>query len=461
MKVLLVDPPDLFLKGQGLTRQVQPLGLAYVGAYLAREGHEVRFLLPDTRAYKGDDPWGELRSALEAESPDVVGLTAVTAMMPSALRMAQEVKAVDPTTVTVLGGTHVSSNPAQSLRQGHAIDYAIGGEGEETMAELLERLEQHRSGARRTLELDSVKGLVWREGEAIRTNPPRPSIQDLDSLPMPMRDGLVWPEDIQPAFYQAMITLRGCPYRCIYCAVPSSNDRRTRYRSPDHVVDEIALLRERYAIPYLFFHDSVFTLNRARTEAICHRMQERGQVLPFACQTRTDRVDGALLDLLKASGCHQIFFGIESGDVRSLKRIRKKMTLESIRKAVEMVKERQIRCTGFFMVGLPWEDETLIRQTADFACDLGLDAVSLFSATPLPGTELWDMAGGDHMPDSIDFTRPQVNLTGLTSDAYAELFSEVKAQIDTYNQRQMMQRLAGLHIHQHLPEEVRRSWLDG
>ncbi|MBH24786.1 MAG: hypothetical protein CMH57_10105 [Myxococcales bacterium] len=457
MKVLLIDPPDLFLQGQGLTRQVQPLGLAYVGAWLREKGHEVRFLLPDTRAYTGDDPWGELRRAIEAEAPDVVGLTAVTAMMPSARRVAREVKALNPEIVTVLGGTHASSNPAQALRAAPGLDYVIRGEGELTMEELLERLE--RPGG---VEPGSVAGLAWRdEGGEVQVNAPRPSIQDLDALPMPMRDGLVWPEDVQPGFYQAMVTLRGCPYRCIYCAVPSSNDRLTRYRSPENVVDEIALLRERYAIPYLFFHDSVFTLHRGRTEAICRLMLERGLVVPFACQTRTDRVDEALLDLLKEAGCHQIFFGIESGDVRSLKRIRKKMTLESIRAAVGQVKARGIRCTGFFMVGFPWEDEALMRQTSDFACDLELDAVSLFSATPLPGTELWEMAGGAEMPDSVDFTTPQVNLTGLEPEAYATLFAEIKAQVDAYNQSQMMRRLSEMTFDPAERLAAKRSWLDG
>ncbi len=114
------------------------------------------------------------------------------------------------------------------------------------------------------------------------------------------------------------------------------------------------------------------------------------------------------------------------------------MPLEKIRTAVNMVKARGIRCTGFFMVGFPWETEPLIRGTAEFATDLGLDAVSLFSATPLPGTELWEMSKGTVLPESIDFRTPQVNLTALASDEYARIFGDVKAHIDAYNQSQMM-----------------------
>jgi hypothetical protein len=96
------------------------------------------------------------------------------------------------------------------------------------------------------------------------------------------------------------------------------------------------------------------------------------------------------------------------------------------------------------MVGFPWEDELLIERTAEFATSLGLDAVSLFSATPLPGTELWALAGGSHMPDSIDFRTPQVNLTQLPDDEYAAVFARVKHRIDAYNQSTMMAAVSWL-----------------
>ncbi len=444
MKVLLIDPPQKFLEGQGRTRQVQPLGLAYVGAAI-EDRAEVRFLLPDTRVWRGDDPWRELARAIEAEAPDVVGLTAVTATWRAAAATAAVVKRVNPEALVVLGGVHASTEPVSALMGAPAVDLVVAGEGEETMREVLGALEGGR-----VRDPGSIAGLVWRDeaGQA-RRSAPRASIGALDALPYPKRDGLVWADDIHPTFYQAMVTLRGCPYRCIYCAVPSSNDRQTRYRSATSVVDEIAHLRARYDIPYLFFHDSVFTLNRARTVEICTQIIERGLVVPFACQTRTDRVDPALLDLMKAAGCHQIFFGIESGDYDSLIKIRKKTALGAIVEAVGQVKARGIRCTGFFMVGFPWETEALIEKTADFACGLGLDAISLFSATPLPGTELWEMTGGVHEATSIDFRAPEVNLTRMEAGAYRAVFERVEARIKAHNRERMMARFEG---------EVRECW---
>lgn len=421
----------MFLAGDGHTRHVLPLGIAYLGAMLLRAGHDVRLLLPDIRAYRGDDSWGELSRALAHERPQVLGITAVTATFPAAAKLAEVAKQVDPQMIVVLGGTHASADPRGALQLAPAIDYVVQGEGEHAILAIANGVEPRR-----------VPGVGWRGEMGTVVNPSAPAIEDLDALPMPLRDPahVIWNDDIHPAFYQALITLRGCPYRCIYCAVPQSVDRKTRYRSHTSVLDEIATMKRDHDVPGLFFHDSVFSLHRERTVAICEGMIERGLVLPFTCQTRTDRVDGELLDLMVRAGCQQIFFGIESGDLESLRKIRKKMPLDSIREAVALVKARGIRCSGFFIVGFPWEDEILIERTAEFATSLGLDAISLFSATPLPGTELWTLAGGSHLPDSIDFRTPQVNLTRLRDDEYAAIFGRVKQRVDAYNESVMMVR---------------------
>jgi len=341
----------------------------------------------------------------------------------------------------VLGGTHASADPRGALAAARHVDYVVQGEGERAIVALAETLE---AGGR---DVSGLPGVGWRDANGtVVVNAAAPPIEDLDTIPFPLRDPrhILWSEDLHPAFFQALITLRGCPYRCIYCAVPQSVDRKTRYRSVDNVLAEIEQLRRDHSVPGLFFHDSVFSLHRKRTLDLCRGMAERGLALPFTCQTRTDRIDPEVLDAMIAGGCEQVFFGIESGDLESLRRIRKAMPLESIRSAVELVKSRGIRCSGFFIVGFPWEDEPLIERTADFATSLGLDAISLFSATPLPGTELWTLAGGSHMPGAIDYRTPQVNLTTLSDEAYAAVFARVKARIDLHNQDTMYARARAL-----------------
>lgn len=424
----------MFAQGEGNTCQVQPLGLGYVGAAIAAE-HDVRFLLPDTRSYTGDDPWGEIAAAIADEAPDVIGLTAVTADFPAAARFAELAKAVDPNMCVVLGGVHATTEPVAALEAAPSVDVVVQGDGESTMLELLRQLE---SGGVAGMRPDRIQGLVWRDARrGVTQSAPRPPVDDLDAIPFPLRDGLVWHDDIHPAFFQGMVTMRGCPYRCIYCAVPSSAERRVRFRSASSVVDEIQLLRDRYDVPALFFHDSVFTMRRSRTLAICDTMIERELLVPFYCQTRADRVDPELIARMRQAGCEQIFLGIESGSAESLRRIHKHVDLDTVRAAVEMVRGHDIRCAGFFIIGFPWETEQHVTATFDFATSLGLDAVSLFSATPLPGTKLWHITSGAAMPDSVDFRTPQVNLTTLSDDRYAALFTEIAGGFDAYNRAQM------------------------
>lgn len=440
MKLLLVDPPELFLRGLGHTRQVQPLGLAYVGAAVA-DLAEVRFLLPDTRAWVGDDPWAELVATIVAEAPDLIGLTAVTATFPAAAELAQRVRAVLPDVPIVLGGVHASTLPAQSLEQAPAIDWLVVGEGEQTLRALVLALDAAGTG-RQLAGLATIDGLWWRDADGrVQRGTPRAVTRDVDTLRPPLRTGLVWSDDVQPAFYQAIITQRGCPYHCIYCAVPNLDDTRTRSHSAERVVDEIVALQRDHGIDYLFFHDSVFTLSRKRTLAICDALERRGVRVPFCIQTRADRVDAALLARLRDVGLHQVFYGIETGTAEGLRQIRKEMPLATIREAVAQTRAVGVRTSGFFMVGWPWEDEAAIDATIAFATSLDLDAVSLFSATPLPGTELHALARDRELPRSIDFRTPQVNLTGLDDARYAAAFARASAAVDAYNQQRLLAAL--------------------
>lgn len=406
-------------------------------------------LLPDTRAYSGDDPWGYLQQAILDFQPEVLGFTAVTATYPAAQILAKLAKQALPQVVTVLGGTHGSADPLGCLGEDTGFDYVVTGEGEATMLDLVNQLESLRN----RFDPFAVSGLRWRDRAtgAIVQSKPRPPESNLDNIPFPDRTNLLWSDRLHPTFHQSVITLRGCPYRCIYCAVPSSEGKRTRFRSATNVVDEIETLIDQHQIPGIFFHDSVFTLNKRRTAELCKRLIDRKINLPFYCQTRTDRLDDATADLLRDAGCEQIFFGIESGDVDSLARIRKRTPLEDIEAAVQRVKDRGIRCTGFFMVGYPWETEALIDKTVEFATSINLDAISLFSATPLPGTELWDMSEAQQIPASIDFTTPQVNLTKMSDEAYKRVYTHAQYRVHQYNQQHM--RAAG-------SGHTSASWLD-
>jgi radical SAM superfamily enzyme YgiQ (UPF0313 family) len=385
VRVLLIDPPDLFLEGKGVTRQVLPLGLGMIAAAV-RPHHDVTMLLPDARAYVGDDSWGEIRRAIVDWQPDVVGITSVTATFPAARKLAAMLAEELPGVPVIMGGIHATFCADETARL-PGVRAVVAGEGEHAFPAVLAALE---SGG----DLTAIPGVVTANGRG----PERAPSPTSTPCPSPIATPSSGPTTCTRPSTRPSSPCAAAPTGCVYCSVPNGPEGRTRYRSATKVAEEAAWLKSRYDVPYLFFHDSVFTLNRKRTLAMCDALDAHGVRIPFACQTRADRVDEPLLDRLVEVGLHQVFFGIESGDRASLKLIKKDMPLEQIGRAVAWVKARGVRCTGFFMVGFPWETERQIRQTADFACSLGLDAVSLFSATPAPRHRALAHGPGDGAP---------------------------------------------------------------
>ncbi len=418
MKVLLVEPPTVTAQATNGSRQVHPLGLGYLAAAL-RPDHDVVQLIPDVRPNpEGRNRMREAAAAIRDAAPDLVGISALSTTLPAARCLAALCREdLGPDVPLVLGGLHCTIMP-ESVE---GFDHVVTGEGEETLPELVAAIEQGRDAS-------AIPGVVG-------SGRPRAPVANLDLLPFPHREDLLWEENIQSAFYQSIITIRGCPYRCEYCSIPSLDGRRVRFRSPENVAQEIAFLLERYSISYLFFHDSVFTLSRKRTLALSQLLVDRGLTVPYTCQTRVDRVDEEVLDAMKAAGCEQIYFGIESGDDETLTKIRKNMPRERIRQTVQAVRSRGIRCCGFFMIGFPWETREHMERTADFATSLELDSLCLFSATPLPGSALFEMAGRPTLANDFDYRVPgrHANFTALPAAEYAGLYGEMWDRFDCYN----------------------------
>ncbi len=429
MKVLLAEPPFLRLQGDGRTSQTFPLGLGYLGAALAPD-HDVAFLLPDLSAARVDF-WDELEVLLGGSRWGMVGITATSNTIRHGLELARRLRALMPEVVIVFGGSHATLAPQATLEAGPEIDCVIAGEGEAPLRLLADIVESDRRDL-----LESVPGLTFRaESGAVRTNPGPSRPTDLDSLAIPMRGPILGCADPHPAVFQSMITVRGCPFDCAYCSVPRMSGKAVRRRSTDNILAEIEELRTRWGVPFIFFQDSVFTLHRQATLELCRGMVERGLTVPFTCQTRTDCLDNELLAAMRAAGCHRIMLGIESGRTETLERIGKESDLEAIRGAVKAVKAAGILCSGFFILGFPWEDEAAMTGTVNFAEELELDTVHLFSANPLPFTRLWEMAGRPEPVDAFDFTGPAVNLTALPDNRYREVFKALATRVDGLNAR--------------------------
>jgi radical SAM superfamily enzyme YgiQ (UPF0313 family) len=259
-------------------------------------------------------------------------------------------------------------------------------EGEVTLAELLERLEGGRDPG-------DLPGLVHRRDGEIKVNPPRPYIQDLDSLPLPAFD-LIEDFDVYapPLFHYkerpvgSVITSRGCPYECTFCEKTTFGNR-LRLRSARSVVDEIELLVRRHGVKEISFSDDTFTLNRRRVYEIFDDVRARGLEFPWTCMARMDRtVDEPLLRYMRDNGCWYILFGIESGDPEILREIKKKIDLDDVRRIIDICHRLGIVSKGFFIVGHPRETPESIERTIKLACDLKLDYINVTINTPMPGS---------------------------------------------------------------------------
>jgi radical SAM superfamily enzyme YgiQ (UPF0313 family) len=213
----------------------------------------------------------------------------------------------------------------------------------------------------------------------------------LDSLPRPARH--LFPlEKYHPHApygrrwrYVNEITSRGCPFHCAYCSKSVFGDSYRAF-SPERVVDDIRELVARYHVREIHFYDDDLTMNRKRAVEIMERMTAAKLDLIWSCTTRCDLVDAELLGLMKKAGCWMISYGIESGNEALRNTVEKGVSREQIEAAVRETKRAGIRVTGYFMIGLPGETETTVKETIEFVRQLELHYVNWAVMMVYPGS---------------------------------------------------------------------------
>ncbi|MEI8349271.1 MAG: radical SAM protein [Candidatus Omnitrophota bacterium] len=379
-RLYLISPPyqDVYkkinYKNFGVLQP--PLGLAYIASYVKRHGHSV--MLFDGSFSR--DIFKDIKANIAAFNPDFVGITATTPQIASALKIAEYIKNLAPDIKIILGGFHVSALPEQTLTHRY-VDIVVCGEGEITISEII--------GGK---DICDIKGIYFRQMDSIRKNAPRPLIEDLDSLPFPLWEGLpVRSYYYFPEHTVGIISGRGCPYGCSFCASAVIHGNRYRMRSPNNFVDEIELLRKDYGVEYLFFVDETFTINPQRTEEICSIIQKRKISVKWTCDTRVDHVTKDMLRIMKSAGCRSLRIGVESADERVLKMTGKNITLAEAERAISWANELGIKTTAYFILGLPYETPASLDKTLVFSKKLNTDVAQFSMLVPLPGTKIWDI----------------------------------------------------------------------
>ena len=394
MKVALIGP-----KWNELVNAYPSLGLGYLAAVAEQEGHEVAifdFGLEPCRPMED-----EVQDVIDFK-PDLVAFTSMTTSYASVEQAAAMLKEALGVTI-LIGGPHATSLPNETL-QNPNIDYLIYGEGEEAFIEFLRALEH---GNR---QWDGFQGLWYKEDGRILNNSQRALIKDLDALPYPARH-LFRLHDYPlyaPTGEQMLTVLssRGCPYNCSFC-FKGIVGRTYRQRSPENIADELEHLMHTYGVRNFYFIDDLFTIDVRRLDKILDHFIERKMDIRWQCLARVDRVNPELLGKMYQAGCREIHYGIESGNPEVLKRTAKHIDLNRVRDAVTWTEAAGIRAKGYFILGLPGDNEETIAETIEFAASLPLTEAMFSIATPFPGTQLWNELLRRH-PDlayNADFTK--------------------------------------------------------
>lgn len=371
-KVLLINPPQS-------TRYPQPpIGLALLASVLERDGYEVKIK---------DANLGSPYLLEELTGTDYVGITAMTPSIASALTIAHRIKSINPRIKIVLGGNHATLLPKETLQECVDLDFIVSGEGEYTFLKLIRSLEYNQT-------LHNVGGIYYRNGGGI-VKTPEPAQVDMDELPYPAFHLLPY-EKYRPhpphgrlLPFMPMLTSRGCPYRCTFCA-GSVFGKRFRSQSAMRVVDEMEYSVQQYGIKEFGFYDDIFVLDKQRVHEICDEILKRNLKILWTCEARVNLVDKELLSHMKATGCYSVAYGIESGSEAILTSLDKDITLQQVCEAVRLSGEVGLESVGYFMVGSPDETCETIKQTIQFAQRLKLDYAQFSVTMPFPGTKLYD-----------------------------------------------------------------------
>jgi anaerobic magnesium-protoporphyrin IX monomethyl ester cyclase len=369
-----------------------PQGIAQLTTLLRREG--VRTMVVDCTFQQR----AAVLAEIEAAHPKIVGIYIMVSMSDNALDFARALRQRMPETLLVCGGPLPTLRPQQFSQafdlvfRGEAVhafpsfcrDYLQTGASLQNLHKFLRRAEAY-------------PGIYYQPsdvGATIQTLPQSSDEQMLNQLPIPDR------RDYDHAQYQqfwidregyslaGIMTTYGCPYHCDFCSKPIFGNRFRR-RSLDRIFEEIQDIKT-WGYTGLWIADDCFTLDLDHVRTFCQRLIREKLDMQWCCLSRVDKMTAQEIDLMQASGCQKVFFGLESGSNKILQLMHKQITTEMAEQTLNLFASSAIRTAGFFMVGYPGETYDSIETTFNWALTLPLDEISFTIPYPLPGTQLFE-----------------------------------------------------------------------
>ncbi len=309
---------------------------------------------------------------------------------------ARRIKKALPKTTICFGGLWYSALPVQTLEANPAVDFVVMGE-EESFFDLVDALAKGK-------DMKDVAGVTSRAGSAIVMGPHKPLLQDLDTLPLPAYDLFPMERYVGHTYWKPfvdMVTSRGCPSACTFCYEWDQYDPRSpsdflkwRAKSPERVMEELDLLHKKYGVKVVVIQDDNFNVNPERVKKFCEIKKASGNPIKWVSLGRAvDWVNcEAILPLMKETGLFIGVFGIEVTTPEELKKIAKGITIDQIKKTIEILRRNDIAVVADIMMGFDYDSEPIIKQRYEFTDEVDPDILWIGYVTPAPNSPMWRIA---------------------------------------------------------------------
>lgn len=358
-----------------------PVGLLYIGTYLRSKIDDlVNIKIVDCSI--GDWDFNKLEFLINDFNPNIIGLTAFTPSILDVKVTLQIIKKINKECITVIGGPHVTSFQELSFTQDE-IDYAIMGYGEYSFYKLINAL--YFGG-----DIKEVPGLIYRKSGELIKNRLNDDAVPLDDLPFPDLTFVEYNKYRCPVGTQevmaSIVSSRGCPYLCSFCNSP---DKKYKARSITNIIEEIKYL-QKLGINEFFFADDLFNITKERVLLFCEELGKNNIKITWSFKSRVSNIDENLIKTVKKYGCERIHFGIESHTDASLKQLKKGITVEQIKNAINLCYKFKINSVGSFMINLPGDTVELIKERFIFANSLKLDYYQLAILVAFNHTQIFN-----------------------------------------------------------------------
>lgn len=389
-RIILVNPPLSVRRRYGKLGQAgsnePPLGLCYLASIVRKAGFDVRIIDAQASGYE----LTRTLNIIKSFEPHYVGISAATMAISSASELARMIKISESNIKIIIGGSHVSALPSETLQECGFFDAGVIGEGEETLKELVLFLQNN-------LDLKEVKGItIRREDNLIYRSSERMRIKNLDCLPMPAFELLpeiassyrLPTQSLADKRSFSLVTSRGCAGNCSFCDKKVFGNYISMH-SAEYVLEMIHILNKKHKITNIMFEDDDFLISKPRIEKLIELINKKGLTIQWTAKTRIDAVDKDILKIAKEGGCWQIAYGIESGSQGVLDFYKKGITIEKIKDKIALTKSIGLKIKCFFMLGNPREDKNSINQTIRLINNLDIDDISVTFFTPFPGSRIW------------------------------------------------------------------------